>query len=251
MPLVNANGVPHNAVELGAGSPVVMLHGLLVGSSASWYFTSAPLLAQKHRLLLYDLRGHGRSGHAPEGYGTRALAKDLDALLTVLGWTGPLALVGHSYGAVVALRFALAHPGRVSKLALVEAPLPPTGLPELEGYVSLGAEHMAAALPEILRKVVDRRGRQAEKLLGSLRRLASDTTLLQDIRQETDPTDAELASLPPSLLVYGDRSTCLSSGRRLKEKIPKAQLEILPGGHFLHLDAGAELTRLLLEFLNG
>lgn len=149
MPLVNANGIAHNAVELGAGSPVVMLHGLLVGSSASWYFTSAPLLAQKHRLLLYDLRGHGRSAHAPSGYATRALARDLEALLAELGWNAPVALVGHSYGAVVALRYALAHPGRVSKLVLVEAPLPPTGLPELEGYVRLGAEHMAEALPEI------------------------------------------------------------------------------------------------------
>ncbi|MGH7285457.1 MAG: alpha/beta fold hydrolase, partial [Polyangiaceae bacterium] len=60
MSLETRNGVALHVQRLGEnGSPVVMLHGLFVGSMASWYFTAAPALAEKHRVLLYDLRGNG------------------------------------------------------------------------------------------------------------------------------------------------------------------------------------------------
>ncbi|MHB8418733.1 MAG: alpha/beta fold hydrolase [Myxococcales bacterium] len=251
MPLVLANGLSQNAVELGQGSRVVMLHGLLVGSSASWYFTSAPALARDHRLLLYDLRGHGRSGRTPRGYDTATLALDLRALLDVLAWRGPLSLVGHSYGALVAMRFALDHPERVHKLALVEAPLPPSRLPDLQAFFALDPSKMAEALPQVTRHFLDRRGRQAEKLLASLSHLCFETSALADVRAERDLSDRELARLSAPLLVYGESSTCREVGERLARVIPGARLVLLPGGHNLHLDATAELTQALSDYLGG
>ena len=132
MPLIDSRGMVVNAVELGGGRPVVMIHGLLTGSSASWYFTCAPALAQQHRVLLYDLRGHGKSSRPEAGYDTATLAEDLDGLLDAMQIRGPVSVVGHSYGALVATRFALAHPERVDRLALVEAPLPPPASPKCE-----------------------------------------------------------------------------------------------------------------------
>src|SRR5512147_3219033 len=111
-----------------------MLHGLIVGSLAGWYFGPAGRLAQRHRVLLHDLRGHGRSDRTASGYDTHTLAGDLEALLDLAG-DGPVTLVGHSYGALVALRFALRWPERVARLALVEAPLPPSRAGELLAFV--------------------------------------------------------------------------------------------------------------------
>ncbi len=251
MPLVVANGTALNAVELGRGPGVVMLHGLFVGSSASWYFTSAPALARRRRVLLYDLRGHGRSARPATGYDTATLAGDLGALLDALGWRQPVALVGHSYGALVALRFALDRPDRVEKLALVEAPVPPSGLPDLQMFLALGPESMAEALPEALRRSLDRRGRQAERLLAALRGLTFSTSLLRDVQAEPDIPDERLATLRGPLLAYGARSSCLDAGRRLARVIPGAKLVVLPGGHYLHLDAAAALTGALEAFLDG
>lgn len=252
MPLLATNGVSLNAVEMGEGAPVVMLHGLLVGSSASWYFTCAPALAHDLHVLLYDLRGHGRSSRAGSGYDTATMGTDLSGLLELMGWTGRVSLVGHSYGALVALHWALRHPERVDRLALVELPLPPGKLPELEAFFSLEPSQMAEALPAAMRVSLDRRGRQAEKLLAKLLHLAFETSALADVRAERDLPDATLGQLRCApLLVFGHDSSCRPVGERLVHVIPDSRLVLLPGGHYLPLDAPEMLTAALQGYFLG
>ena len=250
MPLVAANGVSLHVQDLGAGPPVIMVHGLLIGSLASWYFTAAPRLARHHRVRMFDLRGHGRSERTPAGYDTRTLAADLAALASDL--PGPLDLVGHSWGGLVALRFALAHPARVRRLAIVEAPLPPSRAAEITGFSQATPAELLDALPASLREAVASGRRQAQRLLASLAFLVSETSLLADLGAEPDLDDAELAEVrAPVLLAYGDRSACLPAGERLARALPDARLRVLPGGHYLHLDARDALADALAEHLHG
>ena len=252
MPLVTANGRSHHVQELGGGgTPVVMAHGLLIGSLASWYFTAGPPLARTRRVRMYDLRGHGRSERAATGYDAKTLGTDLAALTADLP---AFDLVGHSWGGLVAMRFALAHPERVRRLAIVEAPIPPSSAVELASFLSpeLSPERLLDALPESLRAAVASGRRQAERLARSVIALIRDTTLLADIRAEPDPTDAELAQLAiPTLCLYGDRSACLPAGERLARIAPGARTQILSGGHYLHLDARDALTRSIEAHLDG
>jgi pimeloyl-ACP methyl ester carboxylesterase len=243
MPMIAANGVALHVQDIGdSGTRVVMLHGLLIGSAAAWYFTSAPVLAHRHRVRVYDLRGHGMSEHASSGYGVRSMASDLAALVD----DDSVDLVGHSWGALIALRFALDHPARVRRLVLVEAPLPPSSVTEIAAFLEGG--DLAAALPAQLRVA----GRRAERLVRSLSRLVLDTSLVDDLRAERDPDPRELAGLRcPTLLVYGDRSSCAPGGRKLAEAIPGARHVTLAGGHYLHLDARDALTDHIAEFLDG
>ncbi len=254
MPHVTANGLSFHVQELGAGPPVVMVHGLLIGSLASWYFTAAPALARQRRVRVYDLRGHGRSELAATGYDVRTMAADLAALTSDLG-PGPIDVVGHSWGALVAMRFALEHPARVRRLALVEAPLPPSSVTEMAGFVEAGDEapaRLLEALPAQLREAVAGGRRQGQRLLRSLEHLLVATTLLADLRGEPDVSDAELARLRcPCLVVYGDRSSCAAAGDRLARVMPDVRHLVLAGGHFLHLDARAALTSALEEHLDG
>jgi len=244
--------------ELGPGSgadvdaaqpPIVMLHGLLLGSLASWYFTAAPALARSRRVILYDLRGHGLSQRVPGGYGVRAMAADLRALLDALA-PQPVALVGHSWGALVALRLALDQPARVTRLALVEAPLPPGRLDELRAFAARDPRDMAAALPASLRAALDGGGRRGARLLAALAFLTGESSALADVAAEPDVPDDVLRGVRcPVLLAYGTDSSCLPVGERLARVIPGAHLARLSGGHYLHLDATAALTHALEVFL--
>jgi pimeloyl-ACP methyl ester carboxylesterase len=249
MALVQANGVSLHVQWLGQGKPVAMLHGVLVGSLAAWYLTAAPSLARTHRVLLYDLRGHGRSEQARTGYDLATQSADLAALTDPV--TEPLTLVGHSYGALISVRFALDHPDRVARLALVEAPLPPAEMSEFEAFMSRDPEQMLEALPRPVRDYVAAGGRRARRMLEKLRFLAFESSLFDELaRQSFD--DSELGRITcPVLCVYGDRSACRPAGDRLAAAIPGARLEVLAGGHYLHLEAPQELTSLLLEFVRG
>jgi pimeloyl-ACP methyl ester carboxylesterase len=256
VPFVTANGVKLHVQELGEGPTVVMLHGLLVGSLASWYFTAAPVLSRTHRVVLYDLRGHGLSDAPPSGYDVATQVRDLDAILAsplpLAGSQGqsPVALVGHSFGALIALRYALEHPERVSRLALIEVPLPPSRFEEFDAFLQRPPETMLEALPEALQRTITEGRRQARRLVQKVLHLTRDTTLLADLRAERDEADAELTRIRcPTLLAFGTGSSLRPVGARLALSIPGARLIELPGGHYLHLDATEALTGALDEFL--
>ncbi|RMH39478.1 MAG: alpha/beta hydrolase [Deltaproteobacteria bacterium] len=229
--------------------PVVMLHGLLIGNLTTWYFTAAPALARRRRVLLYDLRGHGRSDVPPSGYDVATQARDLAGVVACLP---RVALVGHSYGALIALRFALDHPNRVDRLVLVEAPLPPARMGETAAFARRAPADMAAALPAELRAVVGAGGRRARRLVAQLARLSRDTTLLADVDAEGDVDDAELARVScRALVVCGRRSACAPAGERLARAIPRADFVVLDGGHYLHLDQPRALTGAIARFFDG
>ncbi len=248
MPLVAANGLTFHVQELGSGPPVVMAHGLLIGSLASWYFTAAPALARAHRVRMYDLRGHGKTERPPRGFDLATMVADLAALTADLD--APFDLVGHSWGGLISLRFALDHPARVRRLAIVEAPLPPSSFAEETGFLAATPDEMVDALPAGLKDAIAGGRRQAGKLLASLKYLVYETTLLADRRATADFADAELARVQaPTLLAYGEASSCRSAGLRLARAIPGARLRMLHGGHYLHLDAKDALTAALEEHL--
>jgi pimeloyl-ACP methyl ester carboxylesterase len=247
------NGITLHIERLGeTGSPVVMLHGLFVGSMASWYFTAAPALAKSHRVLLYDLRGHGKSERARTGYDVQTMTADLEAVVDAFAADEKITLVGHSYGAVVALHFALSHPEKMQKLVLVDAPLPPSRLDELNAFVRKNPSEMTLALPPEMKNSFAKQGRQARRLSEALRFLATETSLLDDLRGAEDVTDAALETLAcDTTCIYGSRSSCLPVGERLAKKIPHAKLVVLDGGHFLPAEAPAALTHAIREAVDG
>ena len=251
MQLATDDGVDLHVEELGAGPPVIMLHGLLVGNMTTWYWTAAPEIARHHRVILFDLRGHGMSGRAPTGYDVDRMTRDLESVVVKLV-DEPAFLVGHSFGALVALTFALRRPELVRKLALVEAPLPPSSLVELNEFLKASPDRMLDSLPQLLRERMKAGGRQATRFANAIRFLAMESTLLDDLRSAEDVPDDELGLLRcPLLAVYGRASSCRAAGRRLARVVPGARLVQLPGGHFLPLEAPRALTRVLTRFIDG
>lgn len=234
---------------MGEGPPVVCLHGLLLGSLAQWYFTVAPALSDRHTVWMADLRGHGRSTRPSTGYDLASLRSDLRDLLDAVDVSGPVDLIGHSYGGLIALTFAMAHPERVHRLVLVDLPLPPgdSGV-----FDTVNPEELLNMLPEAVRKEVLGGGRRARRLVEGLRALTQDTTLLADVRGEDALLDGQIAAVTAStLLVFGEDSACLPAADRLMGLLPNVQLRVIPGGHFLPVESAVELTSAIVGFLDG
>jgi pimeloyl-ACP methyl ester carboxylesterase len=105
----------------GAGSSVVLLHGL-ASNARIWDGVAARLAATGLRVLALDLRGHGGSEQPDGGYDFATVCRDLEVALAALGVRRPL-LAGHSWGANVALQYAAERAGAVAGLVLVDGGL--------------------------------------------------------------------------------------------------------------------------------
>lgn len=123
---VTVDGVRLHYIERGEGPPVVLLHGNVV--TAEDFRTSGvlDLLAKRHRVIAFDRPGFGYSDR-PHGsvWSARAQADLLRDALDVLGINRPIVL-GHSWGAAVALALALNHPDDVRGLVLLSGYYYPT-----------------------------------------------------------------------------------------------------------------------------
>lgn len=101
----------------GEGRPVVLLHGL-ASTCRIWDFV-APILARDFAVIAVDQRGHGDSGKPEHGYDFASVAGDAAALLEGRGIHRPV-LVGHSWGADVALELAVARPDLLQGIVFVD-----------------------------------------------------------------------------------------------------------------------------------
>lgn len=253
MPTFAANGVDLHVQTMGlCGDTVAMLHGLVIGNLATWYFTAGSQLAADHRVLLYDLRGHGRSERTATGYDLSTMTEDLDAVLGQADASRVVSLVGHSYGGLVALRYTLAHPERVARLALVDVPRSASSIATSLQPKGVTGEDLMSGLPDFMRAAVSRGSRRAKNLVDSLRFLLGQSTLLADLAAEADITPEDLAQIRcPVLCLYGAKSFFLPDCRFYVDGLTEVQSAVLPGQHHLPLESPAQVSERLQEFLHG
>ena len=106
--------------DVGAGHPIVVVHGG-PDFDHSYFLPELDRLADSFRLLYYDQRGRGRSaeGVRPEDVTLTSELDDLDAVRRRSGLES-VAVLGHSWGGVLAMAYAIRRPGRVSHLILMD-----------------------------------------------------------------------------------------------------------------------------------
>jgi pimeloyl-ACP methyl ester carboxylesterase len=139
----------------GDGPPLVLLHGLS-SSSRIWDLT-APHLTGRFRVVALDQRSHGRSDQPDDGYGFDDITADLAAFIETLDIASP-AIVGHSWGASVALTYAAARPRAVRSVVLVDG-----------GVVDL-SQHGTWEEAEIRMRPPEIDGTPVETFVGFMRR---------------------------------------------------------------------------------
>lgn len=273
MPTVEANGVTLHYLRVGSGPDLIMLHGLS-GNLASWHLHLVPLLESECRITTYDLRGHGRSSMPARGYTTREMAQDLCALMDALT-IDRADLLGHSFGADIALHFALLYPERARRLALIEPGIPALvsqrADTEWEGWTywaTVIEQATGEPVPPERRtdvRYLVRRSFEVPVQYGPLKGLPRRKDRVLKLLEETSVTDdylvvdeltiENLATLPhPKLLVYDGASAWLTSFSVLQDVLTNCTPAVLPGSemrHFAPLEAPAELVEHLTRFLTA
>ena len=103
-----------------SGRPVVLLHG--VTNRWQTWLPVLPLLGWRYHCYALDQRGHGRSGHATDGYQSEQFAQDVIAFLQDVV-KRPVVLIGHSLGAMITMKVAALAPEWVEAIVLGDPPL--------------------------------------------------------------------------------------------------------------------------------
>ena len=236
---------------------VVFVHGAAFDHSV-WQWQSRYLAHHGYAVAAVDLPAHGRSPGAIRG-DVPALARWIVGLLDTAG-IARAALVGHSAGSLATLEAAIAHPDRVTKLALVGTSVP---MPVGAAFLAAARDDSPAALDMETAWGHARGAALAGSpvpgvaLMGATRRLngrARPGVLAADLGacHAYHPPDAAIAGLRvPTLVVAGrrDQMTPWKSGKALADRIPGARFVLLEAGHSMMSEAPRELTAALRDFL--
>ena len=263
---VTVNGAPLEYAVSGKGDPVLLIHGSIVADAFA-PLAKEPALG-KYRLIRYHRRGFAGSGRAHGPVTIAEQAADARALLERLGLRRAH-VVGHSYGAVIALQLALDAPGVVRSLALLEPPLfaaVPSGPEYMEGMGPIAQMHKegnnAAAIDAFLTRIAGPEGKLAiERALG---RGAIDTAVadadtffeveLPALRQWAFSRDEAGRIQQPILTVVGAKSVPAFKevNALLKEWYPRAEELVVPdAGHVLQIVNPSAVAQGLARFYIG
>ncbi|MFZ6029405.1 MAG: alpha/beta fold hydrolase [Chloroflexota bacterium] len=245
------------SVARGRGPAVILVHGW-AASHRDWDGVRPHLVQCGYRVYALDLLGHGRS-EKPGDADTCRLGQIYTAFcqwVDSLALVHPFALVGHSMGGYVSLRYAVENPARVTALGLVD----PLYAPEQLTLPARQILQNPALLEKILRHVPQR---LPSALTGIVPAAAQDA--VRDYGRASPYIAYALAEIPslenmlnrisqPTMLLYGSADLSLrpSSFQKLQKRLPAlADCFCIPGaGHTPHITHTDLINGRLVNFLN-
>lgn len=269
MPTVRTNDVDTYYERRGDGPTVVFVHAGILDHHM--WEPQVDALAPEYETVVYDLRGHGRTGGSErERYSADLFAEDLLALLDALAVDCPV-VVGHSLGGLVAQTFAATHPERVRGLVLAgtfsprilsrtEWFLRRVALPGIVLPVRLvGIERIERLNVWVAERVAPGSGGDYDRVAALRDRGPTMSTAefgkVMDAYGRFHESGVDLGDVAaPTLVLYGERDLpfVVRQAAELSARIPDATVEVVPdAGHAANLDNPTGYTGALRRFLEG
>jgi len=264
--LIAADGVALYAESHGAGIPVILSNGLCT-TCENFRPQVEAFVAAGAQLILWDYRGHGRSG-SPDDPGVYRFDRVLDDLGRVLDWAAPgrRAVVGGvSFGGLASLHFAHRNPERVRGLILI-ATGPGFKNPEAAARWSEMTERSAsliesegssafaesAAAPTLIGLRPDLPAAQAAIRAIALQDPVGLVHFQRQIAARVPPIIDQLSAIDlPALVAVGEKDDAfLRAADLMAARLPRAQRETIPGaGHMANIDQSETFNAIALRFL--
>lgn len=275
---VSAPGARLFYKSIGKGDPILVVHGG-PGMDHTYLLPGMRGLAVNRRVVFYDQRGSGRTEGEVDSSTVSfdRFVEDVEAIRATLG-LGKVAVLGHSWGGLVAMRYAAQYPERLQALVLMNTVEPG------RKYATQSMQLMrrkqtpedSAAFAEILRSPGLRQRDTAAvnaMLRVAFRGTFADRSLANQLAINLDPRTArnmgrvatlvmgssgatdlwrEAATIKvPTLIVQGAEDAMpMAMPRELAETIPGAQLRVIEGaGHFPYIEKPAETFAAINNFL--
>ena len=251
MPKLNRDGVEIHYEVHGSGPVLLLTHGY--SSTSEMWQGQIEALSKHHQLVLWDMRGHGRSDYPddPAAYSEALTIADMAALLDEVG--ARTAIVGGlSLGGYMSLAFYRAHPERVTALLIID-----TG----PGFKKDDARQAWNRRANDTGDRFEREGLEVLKSASPERSGVSHrdaTGLARAARGMLTQRDARVIELlpeikVPSLVVVGaDDTPFLAASDYMAAKIPGAQKAVIPAaGHAVNIDQPQAFIDAVLPFLDG
>jgi pimeloyl-ACP methyl ester carboxylesterase len=255
--VVRANGLEIGYERVGAGPPLVFVHGA-AGDCRLWRPQLAAL-ADEFTVVAWDEPGAGKSSDLPALFGLVDYARCLAGLIEALA-LGPAHVAGLSWGGTVALELYRRHPELVATLVLADTYAGWKGsLPEEEVRARVaGARQMLAAPAEEFEPILPGlfAGDPPAEFVPLLEAVAADVrpdTLRTQLfaMAETDQCDLLPHIAAPTLLIWGelDARSPLNVARQFEQAIPDSTLVLIPGsGHVSNLEQPGLFNEAVREF---
>lgn len=244
------DGLRMHSTLMGQGPVLLLLHGF-TGAGSDWaHVFDLDALSQRYRLLIPDLRGHGRSDNPSEDFTIRQCAVDVLALLDSLGLETCHA-VGMSLGGNTLLHAATRAPGRVGRMVLVSS----------TPYYPAQARTLMATLTEESRSEAEWADMRSKHVGGDaqIRALWRHGRGFAHSFDDMNFTPPLLGTVrAPTLLVQGDQDPLypVELSVEMHRAIPASRLWVVPGGGHCpifgeHREPFARMTQAFLAGSNG
>lgn len=215
----------------GGGPPFILLHGN--GEDGSYFVHQMEYFSSRYTVYAVDTRGHGRSPRGTAPFTIAQFAQDLSDFMNehdIL--RAPI--LGFSDGANIALTFALAHPGRVSRLILNGGNLDPSGVkPHIQIPIVLGYK-----IASLFAEKSPKAKAHAEMLGLMVNEPHIEPEALQRLRVRT-------------LVIVGTKDMIKDEHTLLiAHSLPRSRLEIIAGDHFIASKNPDAFNRAVDQFLS-
>ena len=265
---VPVKGVNIHYNDVGAGEPVLCLHGGGPGATAwSNFKQNIPVITgANRRMLMMDMPGYGKSGF-PDGCSEDFfdfMGEMIDAFLGALGIGGAVDIIGNSLGGQAALGLERINSARIKHLVLIGSQPTSAGLviqPQPQEALRNIFNYYAGEGPTL-----DKMRRLVESLLYDASQVTEET-LQERFEASKDPGQMRLLGLPrrdlyseldqiacPTLLVWGqeDKGGALEVGLQLLKRMQDARMHIFQRcGHWAQVEHQAEFEQVVLNFFNS